>query len=132
VTIPTLNYDGRLPCQTAPQLFDAPDGERTNSTDRHHRVYHAQLLCSRCPVRAACGDLGEQLGEQGVWGGRDRSADTPEPKPAPVPRSEAQCGTEPGEKKHRRAGEKPCFACAEAARIAGRERKAKRSLAAAA
>jgi len=39
-------------------------------------------------------------------------------------RREARCGTEPGVKRHRRLGEKPCRACQDAKNAANRRRAA--------
>lgn len=57
------------PCHRAPDLFLAPDGERTDSPAYTHRVNAARALCIQCPIMIACRDLGRELHEPGVWGG---------------------------------------------------------------
>lgn len=89
----------------------------------------AKAICATCTVTAACLQraLDESL-NSGVHGGlsakerRLLKATLPKPQRIPEP---IRHGTEGGARTHRRRGEKPCSACAEAALIAKQARKRK-------
>lgn len=115
-----------LPCRTDPELFMAPDGQRAGTGPYERRVAKAKALCAACPVRIAYREEGRRLRALGVWGGEDdveRTKTGRKPVKARVP---AQCGTEAGDKAHRRKGETPCVRCSEAASAAWQRRKAVR------
>lgn len=53
------------PCKSDPDMWFS-----TNRT----KVRKAKLLCSRCPLRAACAAEALEAGEQfGIWGGLDET-----------------------------------------------------------
>lgn len=69
--IPTLDIDGRLPCQDRPELYSAPDDEHKGSNAYKRRVNAARALCYRCPAIVACRRQGREGRESGVWGAED-------------------------------------------------------------
>ena len=93
-------------------------------------VARAKMVCRRCPVQPLCLDAALARNEsQGVWGGvhfgQTRSGVRDEMRRlrgVDMIRS-FEHGTESGAKRHGRDGEKPCPACRNAARAAGRRRK---------
>ena len=98
--------------------------------DKGHSVTatRAKAVCAACPVREDC--LRFAMGNDicvGIYGGlapRERGAMRPRMN---VPRNQPQPinhGTEGGYSTHRRRGEDPCHACAEAARLARQRRSA--------
>lgn len=77
----------------------------------------ARSVCARCPVLTQCGEWADLTDEpHGVWAGELRHGRA---------RTAVLCGTEGGAQTHRRRGETPCDACAQAARRASNIRGAK-------
>lgn len=76
-------------------------------------------VCSQCPVKRECGEYGRgSLG--GVWGGRlNRVKEAKGLGVAPL----KPHGTEAAMTRHRRRGEKPCFACIQGAERANARRR---------
>lgn len=113
-----------LPCRTAPDAFFARDNERSDSPQAIGRVALAKALCSACPIRLACRDEGREINATGIWGGEtDGERRKAGYKAANRRRLPAPCGTEAGQKRHRRNGEE-CQSCSAGAAAAWRARKA--------
>lgn len=64
----------RAVCRTVPpELFFAPEGERSDSAQGRARVGVAKAVCRRCPVRPDCLAHAEKFPEHvGIWGGVDQ------------------------------------------------------------
>jgi hypothetical protein len=117
-----------LPCQTDPDAFQAPDGERRNGPEAAERIQSAKALCGTCPVLVSCRDLGRRLRVVGVWGGEtDEERTDAGYKPAPKTYNQLypDCGSPAAAARHRRDGGKPCTSCLTAETANNRNRKAK-------
>jgi len=113
------------PCRTAPELFFARDNERTDSPEAQDRIADAKAICATCPGWKACRAEGRELQAVGIWGGETEAERTKAGhKVIKRRRQQAACGTEAGEKRHRRLGETPCLPCREGAAAAWQRRKA--------
>lgn len=90
----------------------------------------AIAICNTCPViNDFLAHALEHEERFGVWGGKtpqDRGHGPGNPQPLSLPMSPADHGTEAGHKQHKRRGEVPCAACAAGAKLAQRERRARR------
>ena len=119
--------------QVDPELFfpsssnDATDGLITT-------IRQAKAICQQCPVQLPCLDAALENDERhGIWGGvnfataRSRTRDQLRIQRRVTPRDdddEHGGTTDAGARRHYRKGERPCFACAEAALQYGRTRRA--------
>ena len=119
--------------QVDPELFvpssstDATDGLITT-------IRRAKAICQKCPVQLQCLDAALENDERhGIWGGvnfgtaRSRTRDQLRIQRRVTPRDdddEHGGTTDAGARRHYRKGERPCFACAEAALQYGRTRRA--------
>ena len=118
--------------QVDPELFfpsssnEATDGLITT-------IRQAKSICQKCPVQLQCLDAALENDERhGIWGGinfgtsRSRARDQLRIQRRVTPRDEDEHGgtTDAGARRHYRKGERPCFACAEAALQYGRTRRA--------
>lgn len=86
----------------------------------------AKLCCYDCPVREACLTYALHRDEAGIWGGKSeeqRKALRRQLGITPKREPSISHGTNAGARAHYRAGEKPCRDCADAQRIAERERR---------
>lgn len=104
-------------CRGQAPLFDAPThphGFRT-ATERaseDERVHRAKLICGRCSVIQQCADDALPGCDEGIRAGQMLP-------PIDKPRGHVyRHGTEGGYKTHKRRGEKPCYECREANRLA--------------
>jgi len=104
-----LSWQELAACTSAdPELFFDPD-----------RYHLALEVCAQCPVRTQCTQLGRN--QEGVWGGRIHKGHKKSLGMQGFAREPH--GTEAACRRHRRAGERPCLACSEAAALARRERR---------
>jgi WhiB family redox-sensing transcriptional regulator len=97
------------------------------------QIDEAKDIChTRCPVIDQCLQWAlDTRQDSGVWGGMSederrrmkRRAARNRPSSAPVSRESAECGTEGGARRHRRAHEAVCRYCGEAERKARRRRE---------
>ena len=83
-------------------------------------------FCRHCDVKRECFEFSVQVDSEGVWGGttrrqRSRFGVVPR-KNDRRPRQLQPCGTRAAYIRHRRAGEKPCDPCREAANAAQQAR----------
>lgn len=118
-----------LPCRSDPEIFHAPEGERTNSPEHHGRIRAAKALCAHCPLADPCRNLGRELRERGIWGGEDdteRELAGFKPGPRTTLKIGPVHGTEAAAKWHRRQGSNPCGPCLTAEREAHQARAASR------
>jgi WhiB family redox-sensing transcriptional regulator len=114
-----------------PELFFADRGDSL-------AVRAAKAICRECDVQAECLAYAITNGEtHGIWGGKAReerlaiarragftrrvAKELPE-----TTRRVAQCGTQPGYRRHLRDGETPCDDCRQAHRDATNEANARR------
>ena len=119
--------------QVDPELFfpsssnDATDGLITT-------IRRAKVICQQCPVQLQCLDAALENNERhGIWGGinfgtsRSRAREDLRIQRRVTPRDDDEHGgtTDAGARRHYRKGERPCFACAEAALQYGRSRPAR-------
>jgi len=113
-----------------PEIFFPELGLGASRYSLRQSIAIAKTVCRRCPVQPLCLDAALARNEsQGVWGGvhfgQTRSGVRDEMRRlrgVDMIRS-FEHGTESGAKRHGRDGEKPCPACRNAARAAGRRRK---------
>lgn len=116
-----LSADGpALPCAADPDLWFSDDIEDQAL---------AQRVCRACPAREACGKLGANGREWGIWGGTTERARVlaghppgawPSRRPlALVP----NCGTKAGYRHHLDHDQLPCPLCRKALRAARRDRQ---------
>ena len=86
-------------------------------------------LCHQCPALLACRQLADRLTASGtplygIWAGRNHI--TKNPRMDRIVDDLLACGTEAGQKRHWRRGEKPCRPCQVAAYHAKLQREASR------
>jgi WhiB family transcriptional regulator, redox-sensing transcriptional regulator len=114
--------------QVDPELF-FPSSSNTAPTT----IRRAKVICQQCPVQLQCLDAALENDERhGIWGGinfgtaRSRAREELRVQRRVTPRDEDEHGgtTDAGARRHYRKGERPCFACAEAALQYGRTRRA--------
>lgn len=115
-----------VPCTADPEAFfsNEPDD-----------VTAARALCAACPPerRTACANWAIEHREWGTWGGQtevQRAACNHRPRAwrgLPGPASLKPCGTDAAYYRHIRRAETPCAACADAHRVAERDKARRRT-----
>lgn len=127
----TLDRDIDNPFTGAPCTQD-PESWFIEGATREAQLARAEAirLCHQCPALLACRALADRLKASGtplygVWAGCNYT--TKNPRMDRIVDDLLACGTEAGQKRHWRRGEKPCRPCVAAAYRAKLEREAVRS-----